>query len=226
MAQPPFPAVAGPDGLKLAALLASRLCHDFAGGLGTVRNSLQFAREAPDDAREALDLAEEAADEVVQRLRLMRAAWGDGNEAASLADLLKLAANLGRGRIEVRLSGIDPQTLLPANVARLVLNMLLLAAESLPRGGIIAMEGDERNDLLVAIAGHGAAWPAGFAAWLAAPKAAWDYLSREDDSDDRGLQGALTALIAHDGGMAVSMLMSGRAEAAAPLLLRLSGSAC
>ena len=46
----------------------------------------------------------------------------------------------------------------------MVLNLLLLAAESLPGGGIVALSGSPGKHVLVTIAGPRAAWPAGFGA--------------------------------------------------------------
>ena len=60
---------------------------------------------------------------------------------------------------------------------RLVLNILLLAAESLPGGGLIALSGSPASDVLVTIDGPRAAWPPGFAACLTDETAAWEALT-------------------------------------------------
>ena len=143
--------------LHLAELLSSRVCHDFASGLGTVTNSLQVARDGFEQETEALDLAAEAAMEMVHRLRLLRAAWGGDYDEMTVAELRKLSAGLSGSRLQVHLDGIDPDTRFAADAARLVLNVMLLGAECLPYGGVIAFHGDGQRELLVSITGPSAA---------------------------------------------------------------------
>ena len=82
--------------------------------------------------------------------------------------------------------------------------MVLLAAESLPGGGIIALSGSPGSVLLVTISGPRAAWPAGFAACLLDETAAWETAS---DRPSRNVQAPLTALLAREHGLPMSMLM-------------------
>ena len=68
------------DSLRLAELLCARLCHDLSGPLGALIGVLEIAREEQPDS-ETLALAEETAVELTQRLKLLRAAWGqDGDD--------------------------------------------------------------------------------------------------------------------------------------------------
>jgi hypothetical protein len=48
---------------------------------------------------------------------------------------------------------------------RVILNLIVLACDCLPKGGTIVLIG-EPDDLLIRIDGPGAAWPPGFAAAL------------------------------------------------------------
>ena len=73
-----------------------------------------------------------------------------------------------------------------------MLNLLLLAAESLPGGGIVALSGSPAHSILVTISGPRAAWPAGLAIWLNDEAAAWQAML----ADPRRLQAPLTALLA------------------------------
>ena len=50
--------------------------------------------------------------------------------------------------------------------ARVVLNLLLLASESLAGGGIVALSGSPADNILVTISGPHAAWPAGLGTWF------------------------------------------------------------
>jgi hypothetical protein len=106
---------------------------------------------------------------------------------------------------------------------RLLVNVMLLAAESLPAGGMLALTGAPGGTVVAAIAGRQAAWPAGFGALLASADAAWTALGVRGVAGLRGVQAPLTALLAHQAGVRAALLMATVAEAAPPLLLDLSG---
>jgi hypothetical protein len=100
-------------------------------------------------------------------------------------------------------------------MARLVLNIVLLAREAMPRGGVLALSGDPATDIVAQIAGPDAAWPVGFARCMADEAYAWSAFS-----DPRDLQAPLTALIARANGMRLSLMMAtGPADANPPPLL-------
>lgn len=210
--------------LRLAELLIGRLCHDLAGGLGTVAGALDLARLERDGDTEALGLAADAAIAGVRRLRLLRAAWGGGDGALTLADLRQLATGLAKPRLAVALDGIEAAEGFTAGGARLLLNVLLLGTECLPRGGRLTVNGDVGGEILVRIEGPGAAWTPGLPACLADPAAAWAAVEACGD-DGEGLQCAMAALVAHDTGLSASVLMSVQGRTVPPLLLRLTPGA-
>jgi hypothetical protein len=132
-----------------------------------------------------------------------------------ITSLCGLAAGLPNARrLRLDVDALNPSEV-PAGVARLLLNLLLLAAESLPAGGTITLAGDPASDVLIRIEGQRAAWPKGLAAMLKNETAAWAALE-----GPRTLQGPLTVLTAHDLGLGLSMLIGiGQAQAAPPILL-------
>ncbi len=143
----------GPDGLSLASTLCARLCHDLAGTVGALAAAL--AMTGKDGDPEALSLASDCAQELADRLRLLRSAWSADEEAPEPACLV--AGLPGIERLQVDLSGL-PVTLAEAP-RRLSPNLLLLAAQSLPRGGSIRLAGED-GGLSLEIAGPRAGWPA------------------------------------------------------------------
>ena len=146
------PASDGPGGLALAFTLTARLCHDMAGTLGALAGTLELAAEGQDP--EALELALACARELSARLRLLRAAWSADPEPAELP---RLVAGLpGAERLTVDLSAMAPG--LAEAPGRLAVNLLLLAAQALPRGGSIRMQGGD-GAISIEIAGPRAAWP-------------------------------------------------------------------
>jgi hypothetical protein len=119
--------------------------------------------------------------------------------------------------LQLDLIGMEPEAVFPPAAGRLILNVLLLAAESLPGGGIVALSGSPTRNVLVTIAGPRAAWPAGFAACVTDETAAWAAATSA-----RSLQAPLTALIACRDGTRLSLLMpsgAGNDTTLPPLLL-------
>ena len=201
-------------GLLLAELLASRLCHDLSSPLSGLSAALG---EVAADAS-ALDVAREATAAFGRRLMLLRAAWGMP-AALPAGGLATLAAGLPNAhRITVELAGGLADAPLPAVVARLLVNAVMLAAESLPRDGTVMLTGDAAAEIAVRIAGDRAGWPDRLAAMLAAPAAAWDGLAGGMRS--ARLQAAVTALLAHQAGARPRLLLGG-SGAVPPLLFDL-----
>jgi histidine phosphotransferase ChpT len=145
---PKLPAL---DPLVLAGTLCARLCHDLAGSLGALTGTLEMAAEEHD--REALVLSVALAQELTARLRLLRAAWGTGNDLPDLASLQPGFPAAERLTLDTK--GLDATD---ERVRRLALSLMMAACMGLPRGGVIRVRGDE-SGLSVAIEGPRAAWP-------------------------------------------------------------------
>jgi histidine phosphotransferase ChpT len=206
----------GRAGLRLAELLAARLCHEVSGPAGTLFGAVEIARSEPASAAEALDIAAAAATSLAARLRLLRAAWAGAADVLDIPGLAALCAGLPR-HVSADLDGLPADRQFPAAGAHVLLNVLLLAAESLPKGGVVTLGDAGPDAALVLPRGLGAAWPPGFAAWMTDPAPAWRAVA---SAAPRGLQGPLTALLAHQSGIRMSFAFAAGTEAAPPLLLR------
>ena len=202
----------GADGqqvTRLAECLCARLCHEMSGGLGTVAGTLDMALHDPAPG-EALALAHEAAAEMVDRLRLLRAAWAGDCGAMDAGLLGSLLAGIP-AHVRVELDGLGGT--FDGPVARVLLNMLLLGIEALPRGGTIRLAGVAGGDVALTVTGNKAAWPAGLALALADPLAA-------PLDDPRTVVGPLTAQLAQAAGLRLALLFpAGDGGGAAPPLL-------
>lgn len=155
------------------------------------------------------------ADVLVARLRLRHAAWTPAAGPLPLHQLEALARGLPE-RVGVETGALDPHAVFAPAVGRIALNVLLLAADSLPNGGIVLLAGSA-DDLFIRIAGSGAAWPPGLALCLAEAEAA-----RAALTEPAVMQMGVTALLAHAAGCRLSVLMSPR-PGAEPPMLRLGG---
>ena len=193
------------DPLRLAELVCARMSHDLGGTIGTLAGALELA-EDPAVAAEALALASQAATELRQRLELQRASWGPTAGPLDLAGI----AQPGRGpaarqALHHRFFRSAGRHRVFPPFARVLLNLLLLAADSLNGSGEVTLAGSG-TDLIVAIAGHaGGLARAASPASLASEAAAWAALR-----DARSLQMPLTALLARALGLRLSAADPGR----------------
>jgi histidine phosphotransferase ChpT len=205
------------DPFRLAELLCARICHDLSGPVGSLMGVIELALEESASESEALAVAAQAATVLRARLELLRAAWAGELGTLALGEIKRLAKGIPNGtRTTLDTTGLSAAVVFPAAQGQLILNALLLAGESLPGGGSIAISGDPDQDIVVTIAGPRAAWPAALAACLTNEDAAWAALTSA-----RTVQGPMMALIARKLGVDVSLLMPiGQNGGAAPLLLR------
>lgn len=182
--------------------------------------ALGMAREGDADTAEAIDLAGDVATALGQRLHLVRAAWGGAVSAMPVVAFAELCKGLPQARrVKVSFEGLRPGGALCPEMARLLLNVLILAGEGLPRGGAVMLAGDADGAITVRLEGAGAAWPAHFAGWMADAGRAWAAVDVMTAETARGLQGPLTALIGHAGGIRMGFLMARMAEETPPLIL-------
>jgi histidine phosphotransferase ChpT len=133
------------DALDLAALLCSRVCHDLISPTGAIVNGLEVLEEDSSDAETrnfALELIRKSARTASARLQFCRIAFGAAGSAAAQIDLGD-AETMARGFIEddkVKLTWSLPRALLPKNRVKLLLNMLVVATGTIPRGGSLSVD--------------------------------------------------------------------------------------
>ncbi len=132
------------ESLDLAALLCSRVCHDLISPVGAIVNGLEVMEDDddPETTAFAMDLIKKSVRQASAKLQFCRLAFGAAGSAGAQIDLGD-AENVARGFLEddkTKLSWNLPRLLLPKNRVKLLLNMLLIAGQSIPRGGQITVE--------------------------------------------------------------------------------------
>ncbi len=199
------------EALDLAALLCSRVCHDLISPSGAIVNGLEVLEESQDEETRsfALDLIKKSARTASARLQFCRIAFGAAGSATAQIDLGD-AENVARGFIEddkIKLSWNLSSALLPKNRVKLLLNMILVAAHSIPRGGIVAVEGDgppEAMTFKISARGLNARIPHAVPALLAG-------FPERGVVDAHAIQPFYTGLLGRAGGLAVSIEADGDA---------------
>ena len=144
------------DSLDLAALLCSRVCHDVISPVGAIVNGLEVMEEEGGDESMkefALDLIRKSARQASARLQFARIAFGAAGSAGASIDLGD-AEGVAKGFFSderTQLTWNAQRMLLPKNRVKLLLNLVVIAAQGIPRGGTIdvTVEGDEQASRFV-----------------------------------------------------------------------------
>ena len=139
-----MPPGSAPDALELAALLCSRVCHDLISPVGAIVNGLEVLDDdpKPEDRDFALDLIRKSARTASARLQFCRLAFGAAGSSGAQIDLGD-AQTMARGHLEDGKTSIAwnlPRLLLPKNRVKLLLNMLVIAQHTIPRGGTLTVD--------------------------------------------------------------------------------------
>src|SRR5512139_499943 len=132
------------EALDLAALLCSRVCHDLISPVGAIVNGLEVLEEEKDEATKefALDLIKSSAATASKKLQFCRIAFGAAGSAGAQIDLGD-AETIARGFLEddkTKLAWNLPRALSPKNRVKLLLNMLVIAGQAIPRGGALTVD--------------------------------------------------------------------------------------
>jgi len=130
--------------LDLAALLCSRVCHDLISPVGAIVNGLEVLDEDKNEETKvfALNLIKKSAQQASAKLQFCRLAFGAAGSAGAqidLGDAEKVARGL-LGDDKTTVVWNLPRELMPKNRVKLLLNMLLIAAGTIPRGGTLKVD--------------------------------------------------------------------------------------
>ena len=190
------------DAPQLAALLCSKVCHDVISPVGALSMSLEMLDE-PGSADDALDLVRKSTKSAVSTLQFCRLAFGaSGSTGASIdtGDAEKVAVeHLADER--TTLNWQVERMILPKNQVKLLLNLLLIAAAAIPRGGVIAVRSEGGQDapgFTFHAAGKRVRVPVAFDEMV-------DGDIPEEGIDSQNVQAYYTMLLAHETGMPITV---------------------
>ena len=149
--------------LDLAALLCSKVCHDVISPVGAIANGLEVLEDEQDaEMREiAFDLVRRSSRQASAKLQFCRIAFGAAGSAGSSIDTGD-AEDVARkfiGDSKVTLEWEIPREIRPKNQVKLILNLVMLAISSIPRGGQVTMGVTDGGGLTATAEGKNAKVP-------------------------------------------------------------------
>ena len=198
------------EALDLAALLCSRVCHDLISPVGAIVNGLEVLAEDNDEATKefAREVIAKSAATASAKLQFCRLAFGAAGSAGAQIDLGD-AEKIARGFLEDEKTKIAwnlPRLLLAKNRVKLLLNMLLIAAQAIPRGGRLTVDPIGEGEAIgfkVSAVGVNAKVPPGVAPLLAGDAV--------EGLDAHRIQPFYAGLLARACGLSAAAAMDGEA---------------
>ncbi len=194
------------DGIDLAALVCSRVCHDMINPVGALINALEVLDGDPDAEMRAiaLDLIKKSAEAASAKLQFCRLAYGAAGSAAAMIDLGE-AEKVARGLFcdeRTKLDWTPERALMPKNRVKLILNLCVVGAAAIPRGGLVSVSADVAGDRIAVSA-------EGRNANLSAQQQ--EHLAGRGDPatvDSRAIQAHYTGLLAKAAGMSLDIVQA------------------
>jgi histidine phosphotransferase ChpT len=194
--------------LDLAALLCSRVCHDLISPVGAIVNGLEVMEDDKNEETQAfaMELIKKSVKVASARLQFCRIAFGAAGSAGAQIDLGD-AESVARGFLDedkIKLSWNLPRLLLPKNRVKLLLNLIVIATQVIPRGGTLTIDPVGEGDAMgfrITAKGLNARVPQAMPDLLSASAAA--------PIDAHAIQPHYTGLLARECGLTLSILPEG-----------------
>lgn len=141
------------DNTKLAALVASKICHDLVEPMNAIIQGHEMikgdAQAKPDP--DALSLLDQGVAKAWAKLEFFRFALGSAiSEGDSQLEEGRAVAEKLYGQLKAELAWNAPQVAMPRPAVRVILNLLLIANECLPRGGKVEVTADADEVRIIA----------------------------------------------------------------------------
>jgi len=136
----------------LASLISSRICHDLISPIGALNTAIEVLddTESKEMHEDALKLIKLAASEASAKLSYLRIALGTNSTSKGVMklDKLKLITENMFNTEKFSFNWDVSEIKLEKSIARILLNILMLAIQSIPRGGKVTIKIEEKSDKL------------------------------------------------------------------------------
>lgn len=132
---------------RLAALTASRVCHDMAEPLNAIIQGLEFLKDSDAAVKnaDAISLMDSGVQKAWAKLEFMRFAFGGSSATDGETTLDEARSVIERlyGVLKPSLQWSAKSVTLPRPGLKVFANVMLIAADCLPRGGVVTVEAGE-----------------------------------------------------------------------------------
>jgi histidine phosphotransferase ChpT len=142
------------EGPRLAALVASRVCHDMAGSMNPLIQGLEMLKESDASGKnaDAIALMEHGVNNAWARLEFFRFAFAGGGEAGGdgegrLEEARAVAEKL-YSSLKAALEWRAPAVIMPRATLKVFMNALFIANECLPKGGVVIVDAKRDGDVV------------------------------------------------------------------------------
>ncbi|MBN8829577.1 MAG: histidine phosphotransferase [Sphingomonadales bacterium] len=151
-----------PDPIDFASLLCSRLCHDLLSPVGALNNGIELLADETDPQmrEQCMGLLADSARTTAGKLKFFRLAFGAAGGYGGTIPMHEIRSAVdgmfaATGKVTTQWMVESDALSKPA--AKLLLNLVLMTGEALPRGGTIAIGAEDRAGLTeIAVRGEGA----------------------------------------------------------------------
>lgn len=127
--------------LRILELAVSKICHDLISPIGAVNNGLELMEDEQDSALqvEALALAQRSARRASLLLQLFRSLFGNAGNQSGFGpkEARQMAFDCMQGGKVALDADFSINQTLPDGYGKLILAGIIVAAETLPRGGTV-----------------------------------------------------------------------------------------
>lgn len=137
---------------KLLEILSSRICHDLIGPISAVNNGVEFWQEmGADSGDDAINLIGHSATQASHKLQTFRLAYASGGSETHIS-LDDIKASFEKYSSEVRAETdwtLPPHAykgILPKGFCKIVLMVLMIGIDMLPKGGTIRVTDEGTHD--------------------------------------------------------------------------------
>lgn len=137
--------------VEFASLLCSRLCHDLLSPVGALNNGLELLNDEtdPDMRARCLELLNESARVSANKLKFFRLAFGAAGgfgERVDVREARQAVEGLLGDNKRLQLHWLIEQPEMPKAAVKVLLNLALIAGDTLVRGGTVTIGTEETAD--------------------------------------------------------------------------------
>ena len=189
--------------LRIAALMCSRVCHDLISPVSALNNGIEVLNEDddPEMRDHALSLIEMSGQQASAKLQFARLAFGASSFAADDLPFTEaqkvLDALLASDKLKTK--WVDAERTVDKSIIKILMNLSVLAADMIPRGGLLTFECSPSD-------GGFAIRAEGDRARVAEAVAnALNGTLSEDELDPRSIQPFVTGVLIEDAGFALKI---------------------